>query len=193
MGCLSGFFWLLWAKFSRRHHYGLWRNNSAAFNIFSYFVSFLHWWKTDLWRETEKLLDITSFVVAVKSLWPHKVGARGEIYSARWKLMLISDQAKDLKIVLKAGRAAAPCLLFNHWFTSGILNKSTVWVEKSFHVTIYVETARILRSDLTMFPRVKCGNIMSGFRKCCESRCESRLLCGLSKVLTDKTQLISGM
>ena len=38
--------------------------------------------------------------------------------------MLISDQAKDLvKIVWKA---RAVCLLFNRWFTSGILNKSTV-------------------------------------------------------------------
>ena len=34
------------------------------------------------------------------------------------------------KIVWKAG---APCLLFNRWFTSRILNKSTVWLEKSFH------------------------------------------------------------
>ena len=38
--------------------------------------------------------------------------------------MLISEQAKDLvKIVWKVG---AVCLLFNRWFTSGILNKSTV-------------------------------------------------------------------
>ena len=39
--------------------------------------------------------------------------------------MLISEQAKDFikKIVRKAG---AVCLLFNRWFTSGILNKSTV-------------------------------------------------------------------
>ena len=52
------------------------------------------------------------------------MGSRVEIYSARWKLMLISEQAKNLaKIVLKAG---VVCLLFNRWFTSGILNKSTV-------------------------------------------------------------------
>ena len=42
------------------------KEQSAAFNIFSYFVSFLHWWKTDLRLETERLLDITSFVGAVK-------------------------------------------------------------------------------------------------------------------------------
>ena len=34
--------------------------------------------------------------LAVTSLWRHKVGSRDEIYSARWKLTLISDQAKDL-------------------------------------------------------------------------------------------------
>ena len=61
---------------------------------------------------------------AVTRLWPHKVGSRVEIYLARWKFMLISDEAKDLvKIVWKVG---AVWLLFNGWFTSRILNKSTV-------------------------------------------------------------------
>ena len=52
-------------------------------------------------------LDIVSFVVgSSKFLASHKVGSRVEIYSARWKLMLISDQAKDLvKIVWKAEAA----------------------------------------------------------------------------------------
>ena len=62
--------------------------------------------------------------------------------------MLISDQAKDLKIVLKAG---APSVLFYRWCTPGILHKSTVWAEKIIHVTIYVKKARVLRSNLTMF------------------------------------------
>ena len=39
-----------------------------------------------------------------------------------------------------------------------------------------------------MFRRVKCGNIMSGFGKCCDCR-ESHLLCDLPKVLTDKSQV----
>ena len=39
--------------------------------------------------------------------------------------MLISDQAKDLCGGRGPG-AGAVCLLFNRWFTSGILNKSTV-------------------------------------------------------------------
>ena len=34
--------------------------------------------------------------LAVTSLWPQKVGSMGEIFSARWKLLLISDQDKDL-------------------------------------------------------------------------------------------------
>ena len=39
---------------------------------------------------------LRTLLLAVTSLWPHKVGSRVEIYSARWKFMLISDQAKDL-------------------------------------------------------------------------------------------------
>ena len=34
--------------------------------------------------------------LAVTNLWSHKVGPKVEIYYARWKFMLISDQAKDL-------------------------------------------------------------------------------------------------
>ena len=60
----------------------------------------------------------------VKEYRKHSADSRNEIYSARWKLTPISDQAKDLvKIVWKAGPV---CLLFNRWFTPGILNKSTV-------------------------------------------------------------------
>ena len=71
-------------------------------------------------------LDIASFLVGSnKSLASQSIGSRVEIYSARWKFMLISDQAKHLvKNCLKAG---AVCLLFNRWFTCGILNKSTVY------------------------------------------------------------------
>ena len=50
--------------------------------------------------------------LAVKSLWPHKAGSWGEIQLARWKLMQISDQAKDLvKIVLYVSFSTAG------WFT----------------------------------------------------------------------------
>ena len=39
---------------------------------------------------------LRALLLAVTSLWRHKVGSRDEIYSARWKLTLISDQAQDL-------------------------------------------------------------------------------------------------
>ena len=68
---------------------------------------------------------LRAVVLAVTSLCPHKVGSRDEIYWAKWKLMLISDQAKDLVKKL-CGRWGLYVLLFNGWFTSGILNKSTV-------------------------------------------------------------------
>ena len=43
-------------------------------------------------------------VLSVTSLCPHKVGSKDEIYWAKWKLMLISDQAKDC-----ASREKFPC------------------------------------------------------------------------------------
>ena len=62
--------------------------------------------------------------MAVTSLWSHKVGSRVEIYSARWKLMLISDQAKDLvKHCVEGGACMSP---FQPLVTSGILNKSII-------------------------------------------------------------------
>ena len=50
-----------------------------------------------------------ALLLAVTSLWPHKVGSRVEIYSAKWKLMLISDQAKDLiKKCVEGGGCMSP-------------------------------------------------------------------------------------
>ena len=48
---------------------------------------------------------LQALLLAVTSLWPQKVGSRDEIYSARWKLPLISDQAKDLvkKLIWRRG------------------------------------------------------------------------------------------
>ena len=52
---------------------------------------------------------LRALLLAVKSLWPQKVGSRDEIYLARWKLMLISDQAKDLvKTSLEGGGSMSP-------------------------------------------------------------------------------------
>ena len=61
---------------------------------------------------------LQALLLAVTSLWPHKVDSRVKIYSS---MEIHAD-------FLKAG---AVCLLFNRWFTSGILNKSTVGVETS--------------------------------------------------------------
>ena len=49
------------------------------------------------------------FSVGSKNLWPHKVGSRVENYSARWKFMLISDQAKDfVKNCVEGGGSMSP-------------------------------------------------------------------------------------
>ena len=56
---------------------------SAASNIFSFGYTGEDW-------------KLRALSLAVTSLWPQKVGSRGEIYSARWKFTLISDQVKDL-------------------------------------------------------------------------------------------------
>ena len=71
---------------------------------------------------------LRALLLAVTSLWRHKVGSRDEIYSARWKLTLISDQAKDL--IRNCLEGGAVCLLFNGWFASEIWNKSTASVSR---------------------------------------------------------------
>ena len=55
-------------------------------------------------------MDIASFVVGRKRHWPDKVGSTGEIYPAGWKLMLISNQAKDVfvKNCLEGGGSMSP-------------------------------------------------------------------------------------
>ena len=52
---------------------------------------------------------LRALLLAETSLWPHKVGSRVEISSARWKFMLISDQAKDLvKNCVEGGGCMSP-------------------------------------------------------------------------------------
>ena len=53
---------------------------------------------------------LRALLLAVRTLWPHKVGSRVEIYSIRWwKFMLISDQAKDLvKNFVEGGDCMSP-------------------------------------------------------------------------------------
>ena len=73
-----------------------------------------------------------------------KIVANNIKYSARWKFMLISDQAKDLVKKL-CGRWG----LHVSFSTAGLHPGSVS--REMFHVTIYVEKARVLRSNLTMF------------------------------------------
>ena len=128
-----------------------------------------------------------ALLLAVKSLCPHKVGSSGEVYSARWKLMLISDQAWQRLSKKLFGKAGALCLLFDRWFISGILNKSTVWVEKSFHATMCVEKARFFRSNLTMFRPCQMWKYYEWFSEVLWLPRKS--LCDLSRALTDETNV----
>ena len=58
---------------------------------------------------TPKDWILRALLLAVTSLWPHKVGSRVEMYSTRWKFMLISEQAKDLvKNCLEGGGCMSP-------------------------------------------------------------------------------------
>ena len=87
-----------------------------------YFVSFwLNERNSNLGLETERH-HIASFDVGGDESLASKVVCRSQIYSARAKLMLISDQARD-QIVLKAGLSVRP--FHNGSSTSGNLNKST--------------------------------------------------------------------
>ena len=75
---------------------------------------------------------------------------------------------------------------------TGIFNKSsTVRVEKSFHATIYVEKARVLRSNLTMFRSCQVWKCHEWFSKVLWlPRIETGLLCDLPKVLTDNVRYV---
>ena len=82
---------------------------SASYNIFSYFASFGYTDERRIPGLRRKDWKLRALSLAVTSLWPQKVGSRGEIYSARWKFMLISDQAKDLvKNCFEGGGCISP-------------------------------------------------------------------------------------
>ena len=67
---------------------------------------------------------------AVTSLWPQKVAFRSQSYSARAKLMLISDQARDL--VKNCFEDRRPCVAFK---------------TARLHVMIYGEKARVIERE----------------------------------------------
>ena len=81
---------------------------------------------------------------AVTSLWPQKVAFRSQNYSARAKLMLISDQARDLVKNCFEGRR--PCVPFK----TARLHPGS-WInrlcQQSLHVMIYVEKARVIERE----------------------------------------------
>ena len=78
--------------------------------VVSYFVSFSRTDEILFPGLRRKDWILRALLLAAKSLWPHKGGSRGEIYPARWKLMLISDQAKDVfvKNCLEGGDCMSP-------------------------------------------------------------------------------------
>ena len=124
-------------------------------------------------RQTDWVLR--ALLLTVTCLWPQS----GEIYSARWKLILISDQFKDLvKNCFEGGGSMSP---FQPLVYIRDLGQIDCVSREKFHVTIYVEKARVLRSNLTRFR--PCGSIMSVLRTCCDCR-QSHLFCDLPKVLT---------
>ena len=72
---------------------------------------------------------------AVTSLWPQKVAFGSQNYSATAKLMLISDQARDLlKVILKAGIYV---LSLSKWLVY-IWDLESIACQQSLHVMIYV-------------------------------------------------------
>ena len=95
---------------------------------------------------------------AVTSLWPQKVAFRSQNYSARAKLMLISDQARDL-----FWRPASMCPFQNGSSTSGILNKSTVSAKFTCDDLCGESESYWERVMWWYFARIKCGNIVSGW------------------------------
>ena len=104
---LSNVFWKASLSFTKEQVSRL--AKSAASNIFSYFVSFGYTGERLIPGLRRKDWILRALLLAVTSLWPHKVGSRVEIYSARWKFMLISDQAKDLvKNCVEGGGCMSP-------------------------------------------------------------------------------------
>ena len=84
---------------------------------------------------------------AVMSLWPQKVFCGSQIYSARAKLKMISDQARDLIKNCFEGRPL--CVSFN---TARLIRDRLC--QQSLHVLIYVEKARVIEreSNLIFLP-----------------------------------------
>ena len=128
---------------------------------------------------------LRSLFLAVTSLCPQKVGSRDEIYWAKWKLMLISDQAKDLVKNCVEGEGSM------YTFSTAGLHPGS-WINR-LDESRKVSMPRCMRRKREFFgviwrcfARVKCGNIMNGFRNC-DCR-ESHFLCDLSRIYRRRWQ-----
>ena len=82
----------------------------------------------------QKGIILRALMWAVTSLWPQKVAFGSQNYSATAKLMLISDQARDLlKVILKAGIY----VFLSKWLVY-IWDLESIACQQSLHVMIYV-------------------------------------------------------
>ena len=109
------------------------------------FHSFIHeWMKTLISGLRPKGIILRALMWAVTSLWPQKIAFRIQNYSAREKLMLISDQARHLVKICFEGRR--PCVPFK----TARLHPGS-WInglcQQSLHVMIYVEKARVIERE----------------------------------------------
>ena len=123
-----------------------------------YFVSFwLNAWNTDLGLETERHHILSVVVGSDESLASKKVSFSRRIYSAREKLMHISDQARDeVKNCFEGRRLYVP-------FKTARLHPGS-WInrpcQESLPVMIYEEKGRVI---WWYFSRIKCGHIVPGW------------------------------
>ena len=107
-----------------------------------------------------------SFVVGSLKSLVSKSGS-GVKFLRRLKLMLISDHAKDfVKYCLEGGGLMSPFQplvyikdLEGLCESRKVYFRRFMWRKRAFFLVI-----------LRCFARVKCGNIMSGFWKCCDCR-----------------------
>ena len=102
VGCLRVFFWLHWAMIPK----GIIKPYEGTILTTGKVccVQYLLVFRLVSGYRGERLISglrrkdwiLRALLLAVTSLWPQKVSSIGEFFSARWKLLLISDQAKNL-------------------------------------------------------------------------------------------------
>lgn len=126
-----------------------------------YSVSFLlNGWNADLGLRRKGII-LRALLWAVTSLWPQNAVCRSQIYSARAKLKLISDQARDLVKMFCQYRRLF--VRFKTNGTSGILNKLTVSAKSTRDDLCGESESYWERVIWWYFSRIKCGNIVPGW------------------------------